>query len=329
MDIRLKQLSYSSRLVLHECPRKFQLNRLNAEPESRREDDPDGALTFQFGHTVGEGIQLLLSGHSLKETIWISFIKWKQDLFADDIKRKKSFALAIIAIQKFAALQSSGFLKEYELVYYKGKPAIELGFRIHLPGGFKYRGFVDVVLRNKDTGEVLVLEIKTSSGTVIASSYKNSAQAIGYSIILDFLFPKLSSYKVLYLVYKTKELEYEPIAYTKSYLQRALWIEELLLEVEMIQLYENRGVYPMHGESCVGKFYRECKYLGICTMSTERLTSPISEKGLKALDEEKYDAEISIMDLIKTQLENTEGMEDGTESTSAAVHIDGTGDKVL
>ena len=328
MDIRLQQLSYSSRLVLHECPRKFQIQKLNTELEARRDDD-DTQLTFQFGHTVGEGIQLLLSGKSLAETIWISFIKWKQDILADDPKRKKSFALAIIAIQKFDALRKAGFLKEYELVYYQGKPAVELGFRIHLPGGFKYRGFVDVVLRNKETGEVLVLEIKTSSGAVFASSYKNSAQAIGYSIILDFLFPKLSSYKVLYLVYKTKELEYEPVIYNKSYLQRALWIEELLLEIDRLELYEKRGVYPMHGESCVGKFYRECKYLGICTMSTEKLTSPISEEGLKTLEAEKYDAEVSIMDLIKTQLENTEGMEDGTESTDTTVHIDGAGDKVL
>jgi len=328
MDIRLQQLSYSSRLVLHECPRKFQIQKLNTELEARRDDD-DTQLTFQFGHTVGEGIQLLLSGKSLAETIWISFIKWKQDILADDVKRKKSFALAIIALQKFDALQKAGFLKEYELVYYLWKPAVELSFRIHLPGGFKYRGFVDVVLRNKETGEVLVLEIKTSSGAVIASSYKNSAQAIGYSIILDFLFPKLSSYKVLYLVYKTKELEYEPILYTKSYLQRALWIEELLLEIEQIELYEKRGVFPMHGESCVGKFYKECKYLGICTMSTERLTSPISTMGLAALEAEKYDAEISLMDLIKTQLENTKGLEDGSSSEAAVYIDDRSTDKVL
>ena len=330
MDIRLQQLSYSSRLLLHECPRKFQLNRLNTEIENHREDD-DSQLTFQYGHTVGEGIQLLLAGKSMQEVIWISFLKWKQDLFADDVKRKKSFTLAVIALQKFSALRSAGFLKEYELVYYKGKPAVELGFRIHIPGGFKYRGFVDVVLRHRETGEVLVLEIKTSSGNVIANSYKNSAQAIGYSVILDFLFPKLSSYKVLYLVYKTKELEYEPVSYNKSYLQRALWIEELLIEVDKLKLYESRGVYPMHGESCVGKFYKECKYLGTCTLSTERLTSPLTPESLEKLEKESYDAEVSLEDLIKTQLENTKGIEDHEpEPTSTnRVYTTGLEDQIL
>lgn len=271
-----------------------------------------------------------MSGKSIQEVIWTSFIKWKQDLFADDVKRKKSFTLAIIALQKFSALCSAGFLKDYELVYYKGKPAIELGFRIHIPGGFKYRGFVDVVLRHKQSGEVLVLEIKTSSGSVIANSYKNSAQAIGYSVILDFLFPKLSSYKVLYLVYKTKELEYEPVSYNKSYLQRALWIQELLLDVEIIKLYERTGVFPMHGESCVGRYYKECKYLGTCTLSTSHITSELSEEYTKKLAEEVYDAEVSLEDLINTQLENTEGITDESELTSTEpVHITEAGDQIL
>jgi len=293
---------------------------LNSDPELNRDDD-DSSLTFQFGHTVGEGIPLLLSGKSIEEVIWISFIKWKLDLFSEDTKRGKSFTRAIIALQKFSALLKTGFLKDYELVQYKGKPAIELGFRIHIPNGFKFRGYVDVVLRNRITGEVLVLEIKTSSGAVIANSYKNSAQAIGYSVVLDFIFPTLSSYKVLYLVYKTKELEYEPISYPKSYLQRALWIQELLSDIDIILMHEERGVYPMHGESCVSKFYKECKYLGVCTLSTDVLTTvkPVVKK-----EEEVYDIEVSLADLIATQLRNTENV---TETNSG--YIPTTADQIL
>jgi len=301
MDTRLKQLSYSSRLLLHECPRKFQLQKLNTEIEDLVDDD-DSNITFQFGHSVGDGVAELFAGVPIGNVIWGTFLRWKLDLFSEDARRGKSFALAIIALQKLAALRNAGFLKEYELVYYKDKPAVELGFRIHCPGGFKYRGFVDVVLRHKITGEVLVLEVKTSSGQVIANSFKNSAQAIGYSIVLDVLFPLLSSYKVLYLIYKTKQLEYEPISYSKSYLQRALWIQELLLDIDIIQMYEKAGVYPMHGQNCISRFYKECKYLGVCTLSTDKITSPMNAAFQKKLDEETYVAELTLAELIQHQL---------------------------
>jgi hypothetical protein len=114
-------------------------------------------------------------------------------------------------------------------VHYEGKPACELSFAIYLPDGFIYRGFVDAVLRNRKTGAVRVLECKTHSGTTInPATYKNSAQAIGYSIVLDAIFPELSSYDVLYHAYSSKREEYEMIPFEKSYYARALWIRELL-----------------------------------------------------------------------------------------------------
>jgi hypothetical protein len=292
------------------------------------EEDGDATVTFQFGHSVGEGIQLLLQGKSLQDTIFSMFINWKPDLFAEDPKRKKSFALAVIAIQKFSAFRSAGFLREYELVYFKERPAVELGFRIHLPDGFKYRGFVDAVLKHKATGEVLVLEIKTSSGQVIANSYKNSAQAIGYSLVLDHLFPKLSAYKVLYLVYRTKEVEYEPIMYPKSFLQRALWIQELLLDIEVVKLYEKTGVYPMRGESCV-QFFRDCKYLGVCTLSTEKITSPLTQEFLDKIAKETYDTEITIADLINSQLSHSEAQDELSNLSTDSTYIATGDDQIL
>lgn len=325
-DPRLKQLSYSSNLTKHECPRKFQLYKLNAEVRDPKEENVDETVTFGFGHAVGEGIQSLTAGASLETVMFQTFLKWKGDIFYTDVKRNKSLWLAIFAIQKFQYLRASGFLENYELVYHNSRPAVELGFRIHLPKGYKYRGFVDLVLRNTKTGEVVVLEIKTSSGNVIHNSYKNSAQAIGYSIVLDWLFPELSSYQVLYLVYKTKEYEYEPVLYTKTYLQRALWIQELLLEVETQELYEKVGVYPMFGESCISKFYRECEYLHICTLPTERITKPLTQKILDTLAEEKYDVEVSIEDLITAQLKKEQEI---IEVSTKPVYIQGNDDVIV
>lgn len=303
IDTRLKQLSYSSLLTLHSCPRKYQLDRLQAP---KGDDDKNkSSVTFAFGHVVGLGIQLAFESKSEEEIIWQMFLMWDVDIHKDNPKQNKSFWEAIVAVQKIIAMRSSGFLNDWQLAYHEGKPCCELSFLIYLPNGFRYRGFVDAVLQNQLTGEIMVLEVKTNSleSAVNSATYRNSAQAIGYSVILDHLFPTLSSYEVLYLVYKTKSREYDTLPFTKSYLQRALWIRELLLDIDMIELYESADIYPMHGESCYN-FYRECEYIYTCTLSTGKLTESITEEQEQKILEahETYQIKITLDDLITSQL---------------------------
>ena len=303
IDYRIRQLSYSSMLTLHTCPRKYQLYKLRTayrEPETEK-----STVTFAFGHVVGEAIQLFLSGASREEVIWKMFLTWHAPLFAEDEKAKKSFWSAILAAQRFEVVRAS-VLDEYELVYYDGKPACELSFVINFPDGFRYRGHVDAVLRHRNTGDVLVLECKTTGLKVVSpSSYKNSAQAIGYSIVLDSLFPDLSSYSVLYLVYQTSSQDYTTLSFDKTYLQRALWIRELLLDIEQIKMYEQAGVYPMHGESC-NAFMRDCEYINSCTMSTDYLARQGTEKDF---DKTEYQVSLSLSDLLDTQLGKIQGVQ--------------------
>lgn len=308
IDKRIQHISYSSLLNLHSCPRKFQLDKLGAEADGLilddEEENSDTSITFAYGHAVGNGIQYSLKNMDKNSILWNLFLEWGCDLSAEDVKRNKSFWGAMLAIEQFQFIRNSSILRDYELVTYNDVPACELSFVIHLPDGFKYRGFVDAVLKHKITGEILVLEVKTTNqATVNPAQYKNSAQAIGYSIVLDAIFPELSSYKVLYLPYLTKAREYHPIEFEKSYYQRALWIQELLLDIEVIKLYEETGVYPMRGESCFN-YYRECKYLNNCTLSTALMTSPLTEAQSLALDKElaeKFQIHISLLDLLKAQ----------------------------
>lgn len=301
IDQRIKQISYSSILQLHSCPRRFQLDKLRGRKVETL-DDSSTSITFAFGHLVGEGIQELFEGKSLDTIIWNQFLKWDADLLQVNEKQVKSFALAVFAVQKFEGLRAAGLLEDYELVYHNGKPAVELSFVIEFPDGFRYRGFVDGVLRHKTTGIVVVLEVKTTAMAVIPdSTYKNSAQAIGYSIVLDSIFPDLSSYEVLYLAYKTKSQEYEIRPYQKSYLARAQWIQELILDIEMIKMYENVGVYPMHGESC-NSYFRDCDYFGTCTMSTQYLTVPLDKESLDKELNREYSVRLTLTDLLESQL---------------------------
>lgn len=303
-DIRIKQLSYSSRLTLHSCPRKYQLYKLNSVQE-----DVDGnageSVTFAFGHVVGAGIQSVLEGKS-EDTIYMDcFKQWEADLLADNTKQNKSFWLAVAAVQKFISLRQFGLLKGWKLAYWNGKPAVELSFIIVFPDGYTYKGFVDAVLVHEETGEVMVLEVKTTSANyVAAATYKNSAQAIGYSIVLDAIFPSLSSYKVQYLIYMTKGMKYEQMDFRKDYLSRALWIREIMLDVEKIKMYEGAGIYPMHGESC-NDYYRECEYFNICTLSTDKLTKALEpehqEKILQSIETD-FQIKLTLNDLIQAQL---------------------------
>lgn len=301
IDYRIRQLSYSSLLTLHSCPRKFQLYRLRTTHKT--EESVKSKVTFAYGHIVGEGIQLAFENKSEQEIIWKMFLGWHTDLFYEDPKLNKDFWGAVIAIKRFLALRAGGFLRDYELVYYNGKPACELSFAINFPDGFRLRGFVDAVLKHRETGKVIVLECKTTGSTTInPATYKNSAQAIGYSIVLDAIFPDLSSYEVLYLIYNTKAGEYVPLPFPKTYLQRALWIRELLLDIETIKMYEEAEVYPMRGESCF-TFFRECEYLNTCQLSTQYLTKPCTPDQEDKTD---YQITLTLENLLDTQLAKAE-----------------------
>jgi len=272
------------------------------EDEMSNEASVNQNVTFAYGHVVGEGIQQVMEGRSETEIIFNTFLGWYADLEDANEKQAKSFYLAVAAIQRFISLRANGFLEDYELLHYNGKPATELSFRIKFPDGFLMRGSVDAVLKHKKTGEVLILECKTSSATNLnAATFKNSSQAVGYSVILDVICPGLSSYKVLYLVYLTKAMEYEQLPFVKSYLQRATWIQELLLDIETIKLYEEAGVYPMRGENCYN-FFRECEYMQTCTLKTSHLTKPLEPHLYESIDTKVYDVELTMMDLIEGQL---------------------------
>ncbi len=308
IDPRLKLLSHSSRKTLHTCPRKYQLYRLSSQEISTDSlKETEQGVTFAYGSAVGVGVQSALESKSIDQVYLDTFLEWDVDLLDETPRQKKSFWSALFAVQKFIALREDGFLEDYELVYYQNKPAVELSFQILLPNGYRYRGYVDAVLRHKTSGEIMVLENKTSSGTAAPGDFKNSGQALGYSVVLDILFPSLSSYQVLYLVYETKSYEYKELPFEKSLLQRALWLQELLIDTQIVDLYESYSTYPMHGDRC-RDFFRDCEYLGLCTLDTVNLTKPLTQDVLDRIEEdrEKYDFTIDFYDLVQKQIEKGE-----------------------
>lgn len=263
----------------------------------------EGNVTFAFGHAVGAGVQSLLCGDSLEQAIWEAFLAWDVDLYDEETKARKSFAWAVNALEKFVPY-ARNILKDWEIAYFDGKPAKELSFQVLLPHGFRYRAHIDVVLRNKTSGQLLVVELKTTKArSILEATYGNSSQALSYSVVLDRIAEGNTSYAVWYLVYQTELESYEPLAFTKSALDKAKWIQGVLTDVEQIKSYEDAKFYPQYDHSCV-EFFRPCQYYGECGMSDRALLASPSaleervEKELKT----PYTFTFTLEEIIQQQL---------------------------
>ena len=281
--IPIKLLSHSSIETLHSCPRKFEIYRMNYAPKEK------GTIDTAFGHAVGVGVQELLISKSANEyltttntsllseyqnAVWKMFLSWEVAIDETKPKSKKSFHSACLAVEKYQQQLLPLLTQEWELAYFEGKPAVELGFIIKLPNDYYYRGYVDAVLVNKKEKRFRVLELKTTGlSTVDIAQYKNSFQGVGYGVILDKLAASMdyaADYYVDYLVYKTVSQEFVTFPFLKTTYQRAKWLSQLIVETETIDLYLDKELFPTHGESCYN-FYRQCQYFGICERDNSEL----------------------------------------------------------
>ncbi len=283
-------LSYSTTCMLHACPRRFLLEKLTADNSSDETDNVD----FLYGHAVGGGVQNYAHTRDLRSALWDSFLSWKGDLFHEIPKKKKSFWFAAIAVMKFAGSMDM-LLEDWEIaVLPDGKPVIELAFRVDLGNGYFYMGHIDAVLWNKKLKQFMVLELKTTGFNSIADSqYKNSAQALGYSLVVDILAKQLdaacSNYQVLYLVYKASAMEWEALPFVKSRQQRASWLFQLKLDCSMLDLYRDVNHFPTHGENCY-HYFRDCEFFGTCELKSQldslapKLTVATADASIQGVD---------------------------------------------
>lgn len=303
----LKQLSHSSDTVLHACGRKYELYKLLPYvPGLIEEDDRHTA----FGSTVGVGIAELLTSKSRNKATLAALLTWKKLLDDDDGERdRKTFWFAVNALNRFAGYQATE-LGNLELAMLNGRPATEIGFTINAGDGFFYRGFIDAVLRDTRSNELVVYENKTTkSRTIHEATFQNSGQALGYGLILDKVsqqmqVPMKSSYRVIYGIYKTLEMDWEFMKFMKSHTQRAKWIKNLLINKQYIADRAADDYFPMHGESCFS-FFRACPYFGICEVSNSKMF-PKGVAAVKLERKEKYDFQFDLLEIIDSQLKKQE-----------------------
>ena len=303
VHFNLRTLSYSGLLTLHNCPRKFELQRLM--PRTRVQEDDAGHLSF--GTVVGNGIQEYLISGRLDRAIFRAFLDWKEAIDEDKAARSnKTFWHAVRAIEKFVEFKNT-YLRAYDLAVFEGKPATELGFDIDFGEGFHYRGKIDALLIHRIKKEFLVLECKTTGLTVVDEAmYKNSSQALGYGLVIDKVAADLelsNSYEVLYPVYKTRQFEWHEFKFPKSAVQRAAWLQAILIDCGQISQFAEINYFPTHGESCYS-FGRQCQFFGMCTLSNQTLFGDsLDSVEIKFDKPTEYPFKFSIQELIAAQLE--------------------------
>jgi hypothetical protein len=306
MDSRLKLLSHSTIQLIQSCPRKAQLTKL--WPEYIREPSVDTA----FGSMYGEGVQQILIGTPIAKAILLAALKW--DVAIDDSKKDKSFWTCLQALLDFYNFSSDDLVSEYEVVLYNGKPTNELGFCIDLGNGYYYRGYMDLVLRHRVTGRIVVVDVKTTGMNYSdGSKYRHSDQGISYSVVLDFIAPGINSYDVIYAEYLTGVKRMEMHAFTIDCLERANWLRNLVLTTQIMELYNSYEDWPTHGGSSCSAYGRQCKMFDYCKMRTSSL---ITDKVIiDALEweaanaklynpdrEVNYDIRVTLQQLIDNQM---------------------------
>ena len=299
--------SYSTFQNLHRCERYLQLSKL----EQNRTviiQPPEENVDFAFGRAIESGVQSAFLGKE-KHQIWFDmFMAWNMSL--DTIHPKgyaKTFTDAVIAIDQFLYIKTQLF-NEWELAYFNGKPAIELALCMDLENGYWYLGHADIILYNPLSGEYRVLEIKTTARTFLdAAMYKNSDQALGYSVFLDSVAQdkeRTATFEVFYLVFATPKSTWTIFNFTKTRSARAGWINTILLDIQRINIYKAAGYWPKRGGSCFD-YNRACKYFDSCDLDANHFneTGDFAYVGEEELSKHQFDFRFKLSEIIATQQE--------------------------
>lgn len=295
---KIRDLSNSSRGTFASCPRKSQLAKLM---DGSRED----TIHTVFGTAVAAGIQ---TWHG--DTTWIPaeqqennggnlsreeaailavYLAWKIPFWSKSFKDKKSIGHAIFMVEKYIADCERGELPfgDWEFI------GAEVGFKLLLPGGFKYRGFIDLVLRSPD-GMPAVLEFKTTGRNNSSNAdWKNSEQGTSYSLVLPAIVPGATKYLMYYVVGMSGRQEWVFYDFIKGDQEKLDFVQDLLAETKVIEFYEKLPRFPMRGTSC-SSYGRECPFFGVCDLPTEKLVD-FSQIQLEA--EDKYQHVIDLQHL--------------------------------
>lgn len=291
------RLSHSAVETLHTCERKFELERFILP----RAETPEENADFSFGTAFGAALQEYLQTHSIDRAIFKGFLAYHPFVETD----KKSLWKLVYSLLKSEPVLKE-FCKEYELVEFKGKPAVELGVKVNIDADYYYVGFVDAVVRHKTTKKYSIIEGKTTGSilTDLRPMYQHSGQGIGYSIALDAIVGEdYSTYSIIYPVLQypgraNSEPSLHLLQFEKTLLDRLQWFITLQMDVNHIKEMLQLKHFPKRISGCLA-YNRPCPHFGLCQLHT------LSQHKKEEPDphEARYSFSFNLSDLITSHLE--------------------------
>lgn len=282
----VRALSYSKISTFGNCPRKFYLGEL----KGGRSFSP--TIDTAYGHAVGAGIQEFFryaetnSIEQAKQRAVVAAIAAYDylDLSEEKSYSKKDLWWAVLAVEKFCSEVGIQILSNFKLAYINGVPGIELTFLIQINPTTDYQGHIDLVLEERTTGELYVVEVKTSMNAPTPSDWANSFQTLGYNTVLHaYAKGRGVNFNVLYICFATKEREFYPMTFHKSVAARMEFITTLLLDVDTMDKYESHGFWPKRGNNC-SAYNKPCYLFGICDTHSMEASTDSAYEGLALED---------------------------------------------
>lgn len=257
------RLSHSALKTFLTCERKFQLERL-LEGEQTREDSSH----LVFGKAFGVFASTYLLTQDITTSLYKAWLEY-WPIMEDESKTEETLIIACLS----AVPSLETLLQDYEVSTFNFKPAVELSFRLDIDDNCYFVGYVDVVLRNKQTGKMAILEVKTTGLSLFDLSpvFANSGQALGYSIVLDQIVGEdQSEYEVIYLIAQLNKRTFgsvktQLLPFQKTLTDRFNWFISLSLDVERLGKMIEAQVFPLRGESCL-QFMKPCKHFNTCQL---------------------------------------------------------------
>lgn len=265
-------LSFSALDHFERCPRKFELDKLTTKLEK---EGLETNAHFVYGHALAAGVQSYLAFQDKEKALTALVFAWNADLLLEDEKTNKSIWSCIDGFNRFVEI-APAIICEWEVATINGRPAIELSFCIDLENGYKYYGHIDLILRNRISGELMVLELKTSGSKVVdEATFKYSPQALGYSIVLDKIandLNKSAQFYVYYLIYKSFTKEFVPMPFNKNFLDRANWLRTKIMQCQELDNYRKQNFFPRRHQAC-RDYNRRCEYFDTCNLSNRAVSA--------------------------------------------------------
>lgn len=291
------RLSYSTLEAMHTCERKYQLDKLLVNGAPREESEH-----FSFGHGFGAGIASYMTYGSMEAAMLDAWFEYWPIVESE----KKTEETCLMLLQRCQD-EMDRLREDWEVPEFNGEPACELSFRINIDNVFYFVGYIDVVLRHKVTGHLAVLEVKSTGLALVDLSpvYKNSGQALGYSIVLDAVAgAEQSEYKVTYLVGQLgrdvwgESTQCKILTFGKTLLDRLNWFMALSLDVAHLHEMAELGIYPKRGGNCL-QFMKPCPHFGVCGIHAADKVREIPEEEKDTIE---YQFVYQLDDLIEDHI---------------------------